>query len=319
MSSLVLAQCFAYFGLLALCFSLRPSFALWLYAAANALFFTFRPFVDPHIRPGGIDRLESSAGQALAMILIIPLFFLRLPKKHLRLAKDIFITLGAVDAALLLNPGYGFLWATTFDAAFLAMLMPLCPWPLALCFLFSILKAKSFTALTIIAAQMTIIHWGKFKKLALSLMWILLAGILYIKFGHDFRYGIERIQKWQEFYAWWHMADRMWFGTGAGSYFWLSPHVGNYLAPNYLQAHNDFVQCLFEFGRVGLALMLVTFGWLFLKTDRQGKILLAGVGACMLSYYPLHHFVTAALVGLIVRIAIEGERHEGRTKGIYTD
>ncbi len=318
MEANVVWQSYCFFVLALLCvlpFSRDLIYIFWDYCICNALWFLFRPFESLLIHPIARDKLEACAGQALAMLLIIPTFFVQVSLPWIHWAVRIFLILGAVDCAMLWFLPTGFLWAHTFDGAYLAMLLPLSPWWLACLFIVTILKTKSFTAVTVISAQILVRLRG--LRLVLALANILAAIGLFWSLRGDmaFFFGFERMRKWGEFYAEWRGAGRQIFGTGAGSYFWLSPLAGGYRAPIYLQAHSDYLQTAFEFGWTGLAALLVSCGALWRQASVRGRTLLAGVMACMLTYYPLHHAFTACFCALVARLCIEGEAYENFTGG----
>jgi hypothetical protein len=109
---------------------------------------------------------------------------------------------------------------------------------------------------------------------------------------------------WDTLSFWWHRGNHL-FGFGLGSFPKLSALNGFTLGhPSFHWMHNDWAQLLFETGYVGLASVLVAFG--FVMSRAWGRPILFASLACYASgaffnffaHSALTAFVGCALVGL---------------------
>lgn len=110
--------------------------------------------------------------------------------------------------------------------------------------------------------------------------------------------GGERLTKYRQALAYWsETPKRILFGEGPGSYLWTSIGLDDFKAPLFLHLHSDWLQVLFEYGLIGLVLVL----GFYLHYARQSFkyparfAAILGIGAFALTYYPLRHFPSAVL------------------------
>lgn len=123
-----------------------------------------------------------------------------------------------------------------------------------------------------------------FARLA-ALAAIVLSGLYRIRPGTFFSHG--RVDVWRETISWW-WANARWIGRGGGSFRVLYPprltalgelvpHTGIqgeglYSHGAFLQAHNDYVQALFEFGLVGGVVLLLLLATIAFYYSRDGAL-----------------------------------------------
>lgn len=114
---------------------------------------------------------------------------------------------------------------------------------------------------------------------------------------------------WEWSMKWWWANANHWIGTGFGTYGLLGPMIqileSKMIGTWYAEMHNDWLQCLFEFGYIGLAIAISTVGWLIYRV-RHDKYLLSTVitfAACAFLYYPTRNIVLAALAVSVIKTA----------------
>jgi hypothetical protein len=277
---------------------------LWSYALVSSALFAFPSRVDVNQLA---TRVSHSSAQALAITVLVPALVLLAPSRVFRYWRPLFHLVLVIQLAVMLWNRHGILGASTFDAAFMAALLPILPrllWPVAG---IGIWIGCEGTALLVLVAQALAFLAFSGRK------WIAggLAGSLaIIAFAFRDRLleaGSGRVEHWTQFLRWWWEQDLVWFGAGLGTFQWLGPAIRDFENPVWTFLHSDWLQILFELGAVGLALALA-FTWSLLRRCQSPKdaALLAGVAALGLTYFPLHYLPTQIFVACVVRHLLGG-------------
>lgn len=116
---------------------------------------------------------------------------------------------------------------------------------------------------------------------------------------------------WRWSMHWWWDNANHWIGTGMGTFSVLGPYIqsitqqqiGNW----YIEMHNDWLQLLFEFGYIGLSVVLSFVTYVIYKA-RHDRHLLASIvtySACALFYYPTKNVFIASFGMLLVKDSLE--------------
>lgn len=291
------------------CDQLPPEMtALWAYVVAGALFTVWYPkyvYGDLH------TAFQATAGQVLAGALILPLVVLELSSYQRRWLLWAFNFVVALDIVLIWWPDKrALLGNRSFDAAFIAATLPFLTNPIRVAVLATVASFHSTTALAIVAAQALAVAlqqplW-RWPVLSGVSAFIALAGVLQTNsYGEHVSLlaGASRFVKWQTYYDWWKQdIDAILFGSGPGSFMWVSIMLDKMAPPLYSHALSDWVQITLELGLVGLGLALVGYlrGLWRARLDTLLLPALAGIGAFGLTYHPLRHFLPALLVLLVL-------------------
>lgn len=111
---------------------------------------------------------------------------------------------------------------------------------------------------------------------------------------------------------WWQSNANMIFGTGLGSYHSLGPYLQQATHQNlsnglYNMLHNDWLQCLFELGFVGLGLMVALFVSCIRRVYRNEYVLAQVVvfGATSFINMPARYPITVIVGLLLLRLSME--------------
>lgn len=286
---------------------------LWAYALVSALWLfeypglPFAPFNT---------AFQATAGQTFAEILVIPMGVLSI--RNTRRFRLIFSY--ATAAVMLLQiatvwAGWnGLLIATSFNLAFLAMMMPLASSWIQVLAAATILTHHGSTALAIMAAQAVgyAIHDRRWRWALAAAIPVLFVIALQHQDGPTLLDSGDRLQKWAKHIAFWRQTP--WFevfGVGAGTYMWISMSLDNFKPDPlfFLVMHSDWLQILFAYGWVGLGLATIGYGRLLRANWSRGFNLsvLLGIGAFMATYSPLEWFPTAFWVALALRAMLPGD------------
>jgi hypothetical protein len=200
----------------------------------------------------------------------------------------------------------------SFDAALVAMLLPLCgPATIAIA-LVTLLSHRGSTALLILVAHVALYAWRYlprkwFTGIAITATPSLLAA-LYVYWTAFIGNGSERLHKYAQ--AMQFLGDSapwMWFlGVGPGTYTWSSLLLDKFQRPMFLHLHSDWLQILFELGLVGMA--LVTATWMralrLARVDHSLFMCLIGAGIFALTYHPVRFAYSAIVLCLLAREAL---------------
>ena len=255
----------------------------------------------------------ASAGQTFAEVLVIPAVFVALREKEL---KRFFYFLNGfmlLESAMVCIFGYGFMVGPSFDTALLAAFLPLASPAVRLISMAVILTHHGSTAILIIIAQQIAFYIKKEKKTCADLC-VRLAGsaaliaIAYFHHHGPWFDGMERIQAYKRFMGFWWSRDisTNLFGTGPGSFIWLSMMIDKFKDPVFLQMHSDWLQVTFELGIIGVSLLIL----LALKTAKDSwskpRILASSFGcvAFMFTYHPLRFMPSMIVFSFIFSLSI---------------
>lgn len=196
----------------------------------------------------------------------------------------------------------GLLGWESFDCALLALTLPFITArvPIAVA-LITIFTHHGMTAYLILAAQVLAL-WPECFPAAI---W----GAILLGFAHHrgaMLDGLERWHAWTRMMSLWASDSRNYlFGTGPGSFMWISLLRDNFQPPLFLQLHSDWLQILFEDGLVGLGLILGLFisTAVYVRKRRKALALVLGCGAFGLTYHPLRFFPSAFTIMVIFILA----------------
>ncbi len=277
---------------------------LWVYCLLSPLFVFQSPFKYPQFAL----NFDQTTGQAFSQILLIPLGVLLIPPKLFPSIRGLLVLLGVAEACLVIFCGAGLMQARSFDTALMAAMIPVVVFPLRVLFLGTMLTTQGATAFLIVAAQML-----AFLKGSRARAWFALpafAGLAWLFQGGKLFESSGRIMFWKAFMKWWD-GERLWItGSHIGIFEWLPRLVKDFQIDDriFLQMHNDWLQVLFEGGAIGLAVLLWFYIELCYKAWSRPKLLatLFGIGAFMLTYHPLHFFLSAFFVAVVVREVLDG-------------
>ncbi len=289
--------------------------ATWAYFLLSALWVFENPnFTAPTfpLKSGQILNLEvqldQTAGQAFAQLLLVPLVVLLLPENIFRHWTKLFLGVGVLNCGLLLFNGQGILQASSFDAGFVAALLPFAPLPAAAFYLVTIgLSARIVTALVILSAAFVswVLAYFKSPRLTFLALTLVNTGLWFSRKWvsvHDFD-STGRTAAWGRFFQWWTANAPPVFGTGIGTFQWIGPAIDGMEHNLFLQMHSDWLQVLFEGGVLGFGLTLTAFVFLLYRSWPRPNIFagLTGLGVFCLAYHPFHFFPTALFIACLIR------------------
>lgn len=273
--------------------------ALWCYSVFFCIYTLFYPWA----RYGTFDHaFKGTCGEALAMIVLIP-FAIERFSKYFKPALNI-AALYTIFVVWLHQDGM--FSALSFNTSFLALSIPFLHPLFMIISLITILFHHGSTALLILAFEMIpVILLMKNRILNTILATATLIPAAYLHRTDDY----ERLIKWGNYLKFWAGDIRqIFFGTGAGSFIWFSLRMEKPDGHIFMNAHNDFIQLLFEYGLIGLILGLVIYYKAIVrKIDMSYFAATLGMFPFMMFYHPLHYFPSALLIAYI----IWGDREEG--------
>lgn len=201
-------------------------------------------------------------------------------------------------------PG-GTLGNPTWVGAWLALAVPLAPWPLAIALLFGVVLTQSAVALIAAAVGLVLAHRRRLIGLGLVLT-ASLALLLMLREPPVRLSGITRLEIAQlGLREWWRTAPLL--GVGPGTW-WTRIPAAQYRERVYpyeafVWAHSDLLQLLYEFGAVALVLL---GGWLWWHRAMWGTPYAGALGALAVesvAFFPFHLATIAALAIVIVGLA----------------
>lgn len=168
--------------------------------------------------------------------------------------------------------------------------------------IFAVLSSKSFTAIAILtfyslwAINQKIKLGPKLIGISTIVISASIGGFLYFRGLYSiFRSG--RLVVWKESIQYFLESEKQLFGFGPGSFFVYGPVIQklknayNEEKDTWIMMHSDVLQTLFEFGWIGLTLILL-LSFLVLRrahsTNTKAYLGLVAYFIAMLNYYPLH-------------------------------
>ena len=291
--------------------------ALWAYVLIYALYLFEYPAM-----PFGIFNAayQVTAARVFAEALCIPLGAALL-YTH---AREILPYVVLVELAFVWVGHSGLMIAPSFDLAFCALAIPLCPWWVIAPVVITICTHHGSTAACIVVFQFLAYlakNPRKYWKYAAAVLPIIFVAA-WIHSGENFDYW-DRYQHWVEYMSFWlHGRETVvplaaptgiywpWFfiGVGPGTFLWTSLLLDKFHTDAWLQMHSDILQILWEFGAVGLCLVGLAFfraikdAW----SNPRSVAALFGCIAFMLTYHPLRFGPTAFLMALIFVFSKKG-------------
>lgn len=271
---------------------------LWAYVAGRALYLLEYPAL-----PFGIynTAFQATAGQALAELILIPLAAIFSPKWIWRI---VWIVV-AIEIGSVWGLYQGIMSWPSLSTAFIALCLPWLPMWLAVAGVITILAHHGSTALVIFAVQMIVeaTRW-KSRHWLLILFLNALAITAYIHSSGPLLDGSERLAAYRRFMDLWSSdINLILFGSGPGTFMWVSLIFDKFKGDLFLQLHSDWLQITFELGMLGVLLSVGVLGECSVKAWRSPKLLsgVLGAGAFMLTYHPLRFFPSAFVIALIVQ------------------
>lgn len=278
----------------------KPLALLWAYALGSAAATALAPWTRFEGDMGVL--LDISTAQAFAFLLLFPLPLLIWGNKLGQHWRKLLTCAGLAECLLFWSGEYSLFInkAPAMGAAFVACLVPVAvtrSWLISSLFFLMVVAARGSTGYLILGAQLLTSVWtARSKRMrityGLCILLILAAGV--VTQGTGLFQEASRLPMWKAAVAWWNLHGNLWFGTGAGTFFWLGPKMAEFQPPLWFFLHNDWLQILFELGIIGLAL---SFG-VFLQTlKRAGSLapVVMGGAAYMLTFSPWHFFWSALL------------------------
>ncbi len=279
-------------------------YPLWSYVSVWALYlleFPGNQFGQYHV------AFMATAGQTLAEVLLIPMFVLSLTDEWADRLMKSFHWIILYSIICVWTQRDGFMIAPSFNTALIALYLPFADIPLALTSLVTIGTHHGSTALLILAAYLALFMrvWSVFIIPVLLL-------VAYFHSNQAWFDSADRIEHWRRYMAFW-ASDwkQIAIGSGPGTFMYLGMMLDEFKPPFFLAMHSDWLQCVFELGLVGLALI----GWTIfkcLKRARRNPQVIAGILGCMAmacTYHGLRFFPSAILAALIFRKSLF-ESHE---------
>lgn len=253
-------------------------------------------------------RIEGSSAVTHGKIVLGCLLALTYDKwRHLW--QKAFTVLIMVDALLLLMFGYGIFNASSLDAAIIACAMPMILLTInwweptkimyALLPAAAILRTASSTSYFVLLGCLIgfALIKGKWKQVTLAI--IVVTTIGYLMNGDQLLNSSRRVYHWTYIMEFWWTNMNHWLGAGIGSFDWLGPAsqmLRGQKTELFMWMHNDYLQLLYEGGFIGLLLGLAVWVKTIIKSWKSSPpwvfITLCGLSVCMLSYYPMHFFLS---------------------------
>lgn len=280
---------------------------------------------------------EATAAQALLEVGVFVLFFRLMPNRWARRAMLGFAALMIFDMAFVWAGLQGLMVAPSFDTALMAMYLPAAPWPLQPLLLWTILSTHGSTALLILFSQcaatsLALMRSRNWRPGDLALAGVVLAplalALVVVAWHHAHSPWFDsavRLNGYRRYMHAWAWTDRVtgapgfqwWsvlFGTGPGSFRFLSYEVDHYTPPLNGSLHSDHLQELSTLGLVGYVLLLavawraVRNAW---KSNQFGTLaMVVGALACATTYHPLRFPATVFLIGMYLRRALYVYKNE---------
>ncbi len=316
---------------LVLCLSLSfriwlPLWAAWVYFLVRGLLIFENPFyIAPMFRVQATGAmldvatpLDQTAGQAFAQLLIYPLGVFLLPPRLFKYWRKLFFCLGILESFLLLTQGEGLFSASSFDAAFIAVLIPILNWwAWGPCAFAVAASPRAGTAFVVVLSMLLSVPvrrgWVEAGLAFCGALMTAAFAMAVLPSLHGFG-SAGRVDAWFRFMYWWRDHASWLFGTGTGTFQWIGPAIDGLEGKLFLQMHNDWLQVLFEGGVIGFALVFMAYVYLLVKANGRPKLFasLIGYGAFALTYHPLRFPLSALLLCCLVRETLIEQTHKSQ-------
>lgn len=267
-----------------------------------------------------------SWGQAIGSLFAVTL----MTTKQVGCFLSCIVCLAVIDCILVLIYDYGMFNASSMDSTFIAMIFPLMisyrKWSiksfldfgmhtlefvLLVCLpIATIISASGSTAFVVLSfsfAGWAIAH----KKWKLATLSGAILGVGYlVEMSHNV--ARTRPMHWKNLMGWWNLNADVLFGTGTGSFQWISPFIQLRQKTNdeyLLWMHNEYLQSVFEQGIFGFIIYMVVL-WIVIKKSIKSPWLFStmlGIVASSITYSPLRFFLSQFFVLLICRVSLDDE------------
>lgn len=285
-------------------------------------------------RPWLITQLSRFALHAYAPLVAIVVVLAALPRRYP--ARLILALIWAGSIALTLKQTYdgvspfarvGLVNNASMNGCLIAALTPLVMgmfkrswilWGLALLASGSVLLTGTSQPVVILAACAMLLVFRQNGNRWLPTLLYSGAAIVggFILSSDDFFRSNNRVINWQYFFSWWESQATWWGGTLGRTCYVLLEQIQmlveakggpglRSMSGTYLWMHSDWLQLLFEYGAIGLALGVVLFGDLLKRAWDRPHLFASwcGFGAMMVANYPLRmpvHTLAFALVAWLI-------------------
>lgn len=113
-----------------------------------------------------------------------------------------------------------------------------------------------------------------------------------------------RLEVWAMSHDYFEKIDtlRLLFGQGLG---FFSDHFGAIKGVVFKQAHNEFIDCIYAYGLVGLLAFLSLFTWIIIRSKSAlASIILISMCVNMIGHFTLHISTTAFIFSILIAICI---------------
>ncbi len=290
---------------------------VWGYFIGHSLYFALSPWHQPEwVKPYMWGPLSRAA-------LLVALLLIVVPRLVLMAGRWVWYLIPAFllfDCWWLFTHDFGLMDARTFDVAVMAIWLPkllftrpnlkrerICLWIVAAVFMWAIWWNHGTTAAVVgVAGLLT--YW------ALTGSWITigLAVPVAVAAGYFYRVNIngikERLYLWATSLDWFFKYGDPFVGVGSGSF----SLIGLFFPINgktYYSMHNDYIQCLFDYGPLGLVALLSLIGWCLYKAWNRPVLFstIISYSVCMLTYFPTHIFISQLIGAMLIERAINGD------------
>ncbi len=303
---------------LALFYSLASS--IWLFQNPNEVW------------PGLMIRLDATSASAAIILVLVSAVAAFLKTEHVKTLLNFLAAVVYLNCFLVLFRGSGIFNAGSMDTATAALFLPTMVGffyknlaegfkPFLLLPVIAIFSRHGQTGVILFCTIVFIyLWWTGRKKTVFALAGLLLPVVIYFSFrvyekemADRISYVYGRLFAWQEAFTWWGPNANLFFGTGAGSYQWIGPSIANRKTQVYLFLHNEYLQCLFEFGFLGLMLWGSVAWSAFKKSFTHPLLFTTFILLFIMSFtqYPCRFFLTQLAIVLWIRLARENKTPEG--------
>ncbi len=296
----------------------NPRYIAFYYLVLSGLITSFFPQVfNPYFKPAEIDSALFALSNISARSVLFTVIVFATPRSSLKFF-PIIALLNSIW--VIFSPlHYGLGMATSVDAMMLAIIYPMIlKWVSESEFdndwikdhlikltiiaipIIAIFIARGSVAIGGLCVGMTILY-SRRSHWRLLLIPILIFITYYFIDPRMFNES-ARFICWRWSMNWWNEGPLLTklFGTGLGTFAILGPFIQiltkQLIGSWYTMMHNDWLQCLFELGYIGLSIIFFSFLYLCYKA-RDHRHLLASIvtfAACAVFYYPCHNLVIAA-------------------------
>lgn len=213
--------------------------------------------------------------QSLLFIIIVVLSIMFTPKESIFKWLDGFVIVALISSLIISykylnheNLIYGILSNSGEDATFIGLVQPYM-WtkkrfrPLLVVTLTAILMARSSTGFGLVVLQLTFLGSLLFKPIFDKIVYLIISIVVWpftgkVLLGDKLLNNDGRFHVWALTWDFFKSTTNPWTGLGAASFRVFMPEfqLKNGIPDMFLWAHNDLLQTLFEYGIIGVSLMM---------------------------------------------------------------